>query len=450
MNPEPLIRNLRKMQKETWKMGAGDKKLLWRIFLFALFVRFVVVLTGVGYDRQMTFWDARDYDNHAIHLLKGLGFTNGVSFSSRPPLYPCLLAFTYLLFGHHYLPIRMLQSVLDALSILVVFAINQRFFRKRVCFLAALFCSAHLILVFYCGNILTETLSLFLLSFVVLTLLVCTENNSVGWGSVCGILFGLLLLTKSSLSPVFLVMAIWILGARSIRFPSRLKVMAAVTLCTVAAIAPWTIRNYKIHHAFVPLVTSAGSSLWDLNNPKAIEHPEIIGLQADWIMVGNVFKEEDGRRIRLSEVEGDRTLTRRALAFQKEFLPTKPRQFFLRLLRKFLAAWSFHPGQHPLEYMLFFFTYGLALGGFILSLKSRPRPLLHYFLILQYIAVAMMYYGRAKYRVPIEPYAVTFTAFSLDRIFSSSGTLPQKKNSAFKKLDTLVLKIAPRRSPPPV
>ncbi len=401
-----------------------------KIFCLALCIRVATVFAGIGYDRDLSFWDMRDYDRHALSLLNGNGFTNGTSYSSRPPVYPFLLAVTYFFFGHHYHPIRLFQSLLDSLSIVFLFFINRRFFSRRVCFLAALFCTFHPILVFYCGNILTETTSLFLLSGVILVCLRAAEKESVGWEALGGILFGLLLLTKSSLLPVFPFMAIWMLGIRRIKVNKRLKLLATFTLCTALVIAPWSIRNYRIHHAFIPLTTSSGTSLWDANNPKALEAPEVIGLQADWIMVGNVFKEEGGKKIRLSEVEGDRYLVKRAFAFQKSLLLDRPGTFLLRLFRKFLAAWSFHPGQHPVEYLLFFLAYTLALGGWILSLRQRPKPLLHYFLILQYLLTALVYYGRAKYRVPIEPYVMVFTALGclvclqfLRKAFSLRGKL---------------------------
>ena len=49
------------------------------------------------------------------------------------------------------------------------------------------------------------------------------------------------------------------------RFPQRLAGRGMVVLCCL----PWTVRNYRVLHAFVPLRSVLGLQLWVGNNPDA-------------------------------------------------------------------------------------------------------------------------------------------------------------------------------------
>ena len=104
------------------------KRPLLGIFIFALALRILIIFLGVGFDKNLTFFDARDYDHHALTFLSGHGLTNGSAWASRPPLYPLFLALVYRLFGHSYLMVRLIQSFLDAFAVFLVYGVLRTYF----------------------------------------------------------------------------------------------------------------------------------------------------------------------------------------------------------------------------------------------------------------------------------------------------------------------------------
>ena len=107
-------------------------------------------------------------------------------------------------------------------------------------------------------------------------------------------------------------------------------------------LSPWTIRNYRVHDAFVLVRTGIGTNLWLGNNPEATG--------TDWFLVED--GEGDVRRVSgryamppelydylatLSEVEQERHLTRVALGWIRDH----PREAAALWLLKFYYFWWF-------------------------------------------------------------------------------------------------------------
>lgn len=180
-------------------------------------------------------------------------------------------------------------------------------------------------------------------------------------------------------------------------------------LSLTLVLSPWVIRNYQRLHAFVPLTTHGGATFWDANNPESLRDPAKTGLASVWVMPGKVVKQEGDKEILLSEVEGDRYLFKKGLLFWWELLREDPLALGYLFLRKALAAFSLHGGKSIFE------LFGCALAylilvplGLLRSFRLERRPTLLYSVILQYLLCSLVFFGRAKYRVVIEPYLVVF------------------------------------------
>ncbi|MBI4435816.1 MAG: glycosyltransferase family 39 protein [Candidatus Omnitrophica bacterium] len=382
------------------------KEPLFWIFLLALFLRLLVVCLGVGFDKDLTFFDARDYDRYAMNLLSGKGFTNGTTWASRTPLYPLFLAAIYFFFGHSYLAVRLTQSLLGAFSTLLFYAIFRLYFSKRVSLWATFLCACHPILISYAGNILSETLGLFLLALFLLVFLK-GESHARSWGG--GFLFGVLLLCRSPL--IFFLPFVMVHLVREGKRPFHSLVGFCMALIVV--LSPWTFRNYRLLHAFVPLATHGGTTFWDANNPNALLDPAKAGLASHWVPPGKVVKRVEGREILLSEVEGDRVLFKQGFLFWKKLLRENPPALLYLFLRKGLAAFSLHGGKNLPALFGFSLVYLVFLPwGLVLSLRLGGRPTLLYGVILQYLLCSLIFFGRAKYRMVIEPYLVVFVTLA--------------------------------------
>lgn len=385
--------------------------LLSLIFLLALLLRLLVVGLGVGFDRELSFFDARDYDRHAMNFLAGKGLTNGHAWASRSPIYPLFLALLYRLFGHSYLAVRLVQSLLGASLVFLCYPIFRLYFSERVSLGGILCCALHPLLVIYAGNILSENLGLFLLA---LFLFVFLRSRGVVSLWVGGILFGILQLSRAPL--IFFLPFI----LRHLCKERGGTACVGFLLAFLLTLSPWALRNYRILHAFVPFTTNGGTTFWDANNPKSLGAAKM-GLASEWLMPGKVMKQEGDQEVLLSEVEGDHALFRKGFAFLKDLLKKDPLLFIYFLLRKALAAFSLHSGKGLFALFGFGLLYLVCLPlGIWKSFHLEKRPVLLYGIMLQYLLSSLIFFGRAKYRLVIEPYLLPFIILALSRLFSRS------------------------------
>ncbi|MCC6802135.1 MAG: glycosyltransferase family 39 protein, partial [Anaerolineae bacterium] len=95
------------------------------------------------------------FDIYARNLLDTgvYGVTPGVQDAVLPPLYSSVLALVYAIFGRGYWQVGLFHTLLDALSLLMLFAIGRRLFGERstgewVGWLAGLFFAAYPYLIF--------------------------------------------------------------------------------------------------------------------------------------------------------------------------------------------------------------------------------------------------------------------------------------------------------------
>lgn len=99
------------------------------------------------------------------------------------------------------------------------------------------------------------------------TLRVTGTRDRRAWAGY-GLLWGLALMTNAvllSLLPFLLWWACRSSGERRQARGPALLTLAIALLCCV----PWTVRNYAVFHAFVPLRSILGLQLWVGNNPQA-------------------------------------------------------------------------------------------------------------------------------------------------------------------------------------
>jgi hypothetical protein len=163
--------------------------------------------------------------------------------------------------------------VLGALLVPVVGRVGARCFGARAGLLAAAAAAFYPELVWYSAHYWSETVFLLLLWAAVERSLAADAEGSKRTAAAAGVLWGLTTLTRELALYVVPIAAIWMLRprAKTPRFawlrPSRAALASAGTLvlATVLTIAPWTIRNAAVFHAFIPVSTMGGLNLWQGN-----------------------------------------------------------------------------------------------------------------------------------------------------------------------------------------
>jgi 4-amino-4-deoxy-L-arabinose transferase-like glycosyltransferase len=184
----------------------------------------------------------------------------------RPPLFPAWLALM-LSGGEHVLLVRLGQVALGTLLIWLLYRVTLAAWHdERSALLCAGMAAVYLPLIGYSNYLMAEMFLLVLLSGLLLMLLRLARQPSLGSACLAGVLLGLAMLTKPvaiACIPAVLA-AVW-LGSR--HWLQRMQWGGIALLCAVATVAPWTIRNWQVHHRFIPLDTTAGFNFWLGNLP---------------------------------------------------------------------------------------------------------------------------------------------------------------------------------------
>ena len=103
-------------------MSVNERKWLWILFLSAFLLRLLFVILV-----PLDAGDTPEYDDYALNLLGGFGFSANIK---RPPVYPLFLTVIYFFFGHNFLAVRVVQAVLDAATCVLVYLLGKKIFAK--------------------------------------------------------------------------------------------------------------------------------------------------------------------------------------------------------------------------------------------------------------------------------------------------------------------------------
>ena len=231
--------------------------------------------------------DPLTYDQLARNLLAGRPYV-GASFyfptgTENPtaywdPLYPLLLAGIYALVGHDLLAVRLVQVVLGVASCGLLYVLGHSVFGPRIGLLGAGFAAIYPFFIYYTGQLLTETLFIFLI-LTLLTLARATAQRRIrGTLAVLtlGITAGLTVLTRAE-ALYFAVLLIVVLGWWSVPLhggvhhgaPLRARLISLIALVVVfaATLLPWVGFNYaRFDRLFV--TTKLGYNLYTYYHPR--------------------------------------------------------------------------------------------------------------------------------------------------------------------------------------
>jgi 4-amino-4-deoxy-L-arabinose transferase-like glycosyltransferase len=231
------------------------------LFLLALVIR--LLYNFILLSPTVRNWDAADYDILALRLAQGHGFfyVDGVLTASRPPLFPMLIAFFYLLFGRSLIVTAMIQAVIGALAAPLAAIYTRQVTQKPGAgLLAGIIFSIYPAFVDVGSTLLSEPLTIVLV-LATGVVLEYGRGKSVWVSALAGVFLGLVVLSHPNLVLLLVLFPLrYLLWGESWRkaLGSLLIAGAAVVL----VIAPWTIRNYQVFHQPVFISTQGGQTFW--------------------------------------------------------------------------------------------------------------------------------------------------------------------------------------------
>jgi 4-amino-4-deoxy-L-arabinose transferase-like glycosyltransferase len=399
----------------------------WVIFWTAFIVRLLVMTLGHTYrfkhvDQDFGFgWET---GRIARSIAIGQGFSSPFTIEHTgptawlAPIYPCILAAVFKVFGVYTFAsswvILTINSLFSALNCIPIYYIALRCFSPKAALWSAWIWALLPYSMYYAIHWAWETaLAALLLSCVFLLSLrmarignqsppeVETKNSAQEDWLLFGLLWGLIALVNPSLLLWLPLLGIWLLwrqaGALGLKTPLLSATLAGIIFAAV--LAPWTIRNYRVFHKFIPVRSNFGEELRLGNADDAVGiwrsyvHPSQYPIQL------NLYKQ-------MGEIAFLEMRKREAL----DFIQAHPGKFMSLCVRRLIYYWFDTPmtnwsGNLRLyRNVLFFFTSVVAFGGLWLVLRTRHNARFLFGSLI--FAAPLLYYltfPHPRYRHPIEP-----------------------------------------------
>jgi 4-amino-4-deoxy-L-arabinose transferase-like glycosyltransferase len=449
---------------------SDETRLLHRIFWTGFLVRVLYVTLAHTYrirvaeDHFQFGWEA---GRIARALLTGYGYSDPFAnaFLAHtgptawlPPVYPLLLAGIFRLFGVYTHAsawvLFTLQSAFSAATALATYRIAARCFSRRVALWSAWIWALYPAAMQYAVRWPWETtISTALFSFVLaLSLRMRGVEESGQWSVVSGkregkegktlktdslttyhlplttdwlyfgFLWGLIALSNSTLLIFLPVCALWILlpnltprsspGAPSLRSKGGILHLLAgpilSALVFLALIAPWTLRNQRVFHAFIPLRGNFGAELFMGNGPGS-----------NGLLMEYYHPFQDAQQLRDYATLGEVRYVARQSAAARAFIAAHPAHFAADVARRTYFFWAGVP--HPSDEawyneagrtLNFAFISLAGLMGLVLALRHRI-PAAGLF-ACAFLLLPIPYYivtVHARFRHPLEPLIAIFAVY---------------------------------------
>ena len=273
---------------------AGEIR-VWQALPAITVVALLLRLVAIGFLYRTTWNDFENYllfgfesGRIARSIAAGHGFGNPMFVETGPtawmtPVYPCLLAGVFKLFGIYSrtsaFVILGFNSLFSALVCIPVFIIARRGFGRNVAVAACWTWALWPYSIYIASAFVWETcLSVLLLAILFLWTLKL-KGQPGGWAWLgFGMLWGFSVLTNASLLSLFPFLAGWALYPLWRNRQRWRKAAALAALGLVIALLPWAVRNYRTFHRLIPLRDNfwLGFGLATTAAPKAGSMPQLI------------------------------------------------------------------------------------------------------------------------------------------------------------------------------
>jgi 4-amino-4-deoxy-L-arabinose transferase-like glycosyltransferase len=401
------------------------------IFCLALVVRVVYNLTVARHYTPQH--DSLSYYMLGVHILSEHCFCVQPYIQTvyRAPLWPAIIAGIVALFGQHAELPRYFLCLVGSGTCVLVYLFARDLFGWRVGLLAGAAAAIYPELYIYDGWLYTESLYIFLFfAFCYAVYRLQRDRKRANW-IWCGVLLGLLSLTRPNGMLVLVLLLCWavIMGWRKV-LPWRLlaKSAAGITLITAIFIVPWTIRNYNVSHAFVPVATGDGTVLLGAYNTMTVYLPSYPGgVPGTWInpLVSSpaIGHEYPDFCVPTCEVARDTYFKNEAIQWVRNNLHLMPHLLKLHFVNMWRPAtyeadlpvdtFSYQRSSKIVLKMMETFpiaVFILAALGLALTFRRWRELLFSYLMILLTVAQCIIFYGIPRFRAPIEPILILLGA----------------------------------------
>jgi 4-amino-4-deoxy-L-arabinose transferase-like glycosyltransferase len=376
--------------------------------------------------------DARDYDVHAISIAEGQGFSKTIAYDRptafRPPGYPYFLGGVYKVFNveraanaDRWRVARIAQAFVGAAIVALVGVLAAQLWGSIVALVAMALTAIYVPLITVAGAIMSEPLyDVFMLASLAAAIAHRRSPHRYRWALLAGVLAGLATLTRAQAMILLIPLAIAVWDARPWR--SRAAIGPPLVLLVAAAltIAPWTIRNARELHAFVPVSTQLGSALagtyndaarGDTQNPAAwqgLKHvPDYAYLFRRVRDIPEATLEKDLRAASLRYIRAHPTYVAKVGWWNTRRMLDLAGQ---RRSRATAATITIDHTWADRGVLCFWIVSAMALAAALAGAARRTPWFVWAFPVLMFLGVVFLVVETPRYRTPIDPFLVLLAA----------------------------------------
>ena len=418
------------------------------VFCVALTVRVAYNFTvAAGY---FPLHDSLTYQNIAFHLVQEHCYClySHLPTVDRAPLWPFVIAVIDLLIGPQDILVRLVLCLVGSGTCVLLYLFAKDLFGERIGIFAGIVGAIYPFLYVYDGLLYAESLYTFLLLAFCYTLFRIQRAPRLSLIIVSGVLLGLLSLTRPNGIALLGLFVLWVGVMYRIKVLSRRTVLQSVlvvSLLSLIFIAPWTLRNYKVTHTFVPVAVGDGKVMLGAYNYETADPVYQHGYYAGvWIIpsestpwIAEKFPKDCAKAC---EVTRDNAYKTAALQWIESHISSIP---FL-LGQHFMNTWEVIPQEADLatnrfpdrDSSRFVITmmetitpivFALALLGIVVTSERWRELLFIYLMILLTLAQNIVFYGIPRFRAPIEPMLILLASGAVWWLVSYSSKWRKRK-----------------------
>lgn len=399
-------------------MRADDdpSRLRWRMFWVAFLVRLAYMTLAHQYKMRLVEdhfqfgWEAG-----RIGRAVATGFGYADPFANifvqhtgptawLPPLYPLLIAGVFKVFGVYTALsawiLLAINCVLSAATAMAVWEIGVRFRGASTGLWAGWIWVLYPAFMQYAVHWIWEmTVTTALFTWlIVLTLRMREEPQTAPtrrW-AIFGVMWGAIALSNATLLAFLPFCGVWILQKQ----PRNIGRAILAAVLFLACVAPWTLRNQRVFHTFIPLRGNLGAELMLGNGPGS-----------NGLLMEYDHPFQDAIQLRQYAAMGEVRYVAMRGAMARAFIAQDKPHFFADCMKRVFFFWASvpHPADHAwiVEYgrtLSFAFLSLCGLLGLGLALVRKiPGAGLFFW---AFLLLPMTYYAvtvHARFRHPLEP-----------------------------------------------
>ncbi len=389
------------------------------IFCLALLVRIIYNSTVArGYIPR---YDAGYYNGLGQHLIDEHCFCVEAykPTTGRAPFWPFIIAAIYTITGPKNFYARLFLCFLGAGTCVLTYLYAKDMFNRWIGWIASVIAACYPGLYIYDGWLYSESVYTFLLLAFAYSLFLLQSTAQVRWMIASGFALALAALTRPNGLILLAMLLVWagiMLKTSILSWRVLLRSILSIVLITLCLIIPWTLRNYKEAHTFIPVATGSGLVLAGVYNDTALTDTTSPGM---WVPPDFIRPPVDYHGHNCCDYTGEAD----SIAYARHWIQTHLSSMPYMLGLHFTNMWRPYTSEDGLPvrefpqrtaskivWAMMIITplpiFLLAALGLLATWRRWRELCIIYLMLLFTIIQNTAFYGSSRFRAPIEPLLV--------------------------------------------